>query len=311
MMTIEGGKAAGIAKWAWQDPAGRVEQAISEVRELANTVTDPAALAEIQDAGTMLSRLASSVRRQPPPEPEPTIGDQLGLAAQVDSIFAQILLAHEPAWVHEKRGAHGEWARSGLAGVGARAAQAQVQSRTKTERAAKMAEARQQRLIQAEVARQVAAAKPSMTMQSRALTEIDEQTADKQLKAMPLLPGEDIKTHMNPLPGESRRENLLHEQLLHQRVAPYAETKAAQVLDAAKQHVAAKLAEAKQVAAHEEDVKSRHDALLKLATEGGVAIGGAVLAYIETRLGVPDLLALASSAGAMLVQILIEWRKRL
>ena len=201
------------------------------------------------------------------------------------------------------------------------------------ERARRMANARQQRLVAAEVKRQMAQAPappaaPSMKAapftpsagnkaasvaeQARnAIGDITPEEAAKQLKAIPLLPGEDPKTHMNPLPGESPRENLLHEQLLHQRMVPFAEAKAAEVLDKAKKHVASSLAEAKAVAAREEDEKSKKDALMKLATEGGVAIGGAILAYLETRWGVPDILAIASSAGAMLVQIIIEWRKRL
>jgi hypothetical protein len=320
MMTLAGGKAAGIAKWAWSDPEARVHQAIEQVNELAAQTTDPAEQAEIGDTATMLSRLAGTLNRQPV-----TIGAQL---AGDGTIGAQLLdLARTPAWVHEKRGPHGEWERSGLASVGSRV----VQSRTRTDQVRKMADARQQRLIAAEVKRQMAQAqiaKPSsmtdgaapsggnmaaqIAAQARAaVPEISQEEVTRQLKAMPLLPGEDMKTHLNPLPGESPRENLIHEQLLHQRVIPTLESKAAQVMDQAKAHVATKLAEAKKLADEEEETKSKHDALLKLATESGVAIGGGILAYIETRIGVPDLLAIASSAGAMLVQILIEWRKRL
>ena len=319
MMTLAGGKAAGIARWAWSDPAARVQQAIEQVSELATQTTDPDELAEIGDTATMLSRLAGTLR----PEPVQTIGAQLAVDG---TQFATLIdLARSPAWMHERRGPHGEWIGGGGGGSVPRA------QASRMHRAA--AQARQQRLVAAEVKRQMAQAQappaaPSMeatpfspssgnkaadiASQARsALLDISPEEAQRQLKAIPLLPGEDPKVHMNPLPGESPRENLLHEQLYHQRVAPLAEAKAAEVLDKAKKHVAASLAEAKQVAAREEDEKSKKDALLKLATEGGVAIGGAILAYLETRWGVPDILAIASSAGAMLVQIIIEWRKRL
>ena len=59
-MTPGGQQARNIAEWAWQDPAGRVQQAIEQVRELASSA-EGRELAEIQDSGTMLSRLASSL----------------------------------------------------------------------------------------------------------------------------------------------------------------------------------------------------------------------------------------------------------
>lgn len=316
MMTLAGGKAAGIARWAWSDPAARVQKAIEQVNELATQTTDPDELAEIGDTATMLSRLAGTLH---PPEPE-TIGAQLAVEG---TMYAQLIeLGRSPAWMHERRGPHGEWERGAGGSPGAPRA-----PRMQSERARKLASARQQRLIAAEVKRQ--AARPPATMSSLApasggnkaagvaaaarssLGDISPEEAARQLKAIPLLPGEDPATHMNPLPGESPRENLLHEQLFHQRVAPLTEAKAAETLDAAKQHVAQKLVEAKAIADSEEDAKSKHDALLKAATESGIAVGGAILAYVETRLGVPDLLAIASSAGAILVQIIIEWYKRL
>lgn len=50
-----------ILKWAWEDPANRVSDAQDRVNELARAETDPQVLAEIQDAGVMLSRLAGTL----------------------------------------------------------------------------------------------------------------------------------------------------------------------------------------------------------------------------------------------------------
>jgi hypothetical protein len=92
--TAAGAQARSIMRWAWQDPQERAVGALEQVHELAAAATDPQALAEIQDAGTMLSRLVSSVN--PPAASENaltarllssqmsgpvTIGEQLDLAA--------------------------------------------------------------------------------------------------------------------------------------------------------------------------------------------------------------------------------------
>lgn len=69
-MTPEGRKASEITDWAWQDPRARIPEARRQLGALAEHATGPA-LAEIQDAGTMLARLAGSLA------PAGTIGEQL------------------------------------------------------------------------------------------------------------------------------------------------------------------------------------------------------------------------------------------
>jgi hypothetical protein len=66
MKTTGGQQAERIAKWAWDDPAARVADAIARVNELARSSQDPAELTEIQDQGTYLSRLAGSLDVQLP-----------------------------------------------------------------------------------------------------------------------------------------------------------------------------------------------------------------------------------------------------
>lgn len=60
-MTPEGQEADRIRKWAWEAPAIRVQDAISQIDDIARRAgLSPQALREVQDAGTMLSRLAGT-----------------------------------------------------------------------------------------------------------------------------------------------------------------------------------------------------------------------------------------------------------
>lgn len=61
-MTADGAQARSIMRWAWQDPAGRAVGALERVNELAAAAQPGSqALLEIQDAGTMLSRLVGTL----------------------------------------------------------------------------------------------------------------------------------------------------------------------------------------------------------------------------------------------------------
>ena len=61
-LTPEGAEAYRILRWAQEDPAGRKADAHRQVNDLARPLlgdtAQAQALAEVQDAGTMLSRLA-------------------------------------------------------------------------------------------------------------------------------------------------------------------------------------------------------------------------------------------------------------
>ncbi len=61
-LTADGTEAWRILRWAQEDPAGRVAEAQRQVNDLARPLlgqpSQAQALAEVQDAGTMLSRLA-------------------------------------------------------------------------------------------------------------------------------------------------------------------------------------------------------------------------------------------------------------
>ena len=64
-MTMITAQVSGITRRAFSDHS-LIPQAQAELTGLARQTTDPAELAEIQDAGTMLSRLAGSLVQNKP-----------------------------------------------------------------------------------------------------------------------------------------------------------------------------------------------------------------------------------------------------
>lgn len=62
MATTPGQQAYKILDWAYEDPQARAAEAVRKVNDLARTA-DGAALREVQDAGTMLSRLAGTLTK--------------------------------------------------------------------------------------------------------------------------------------------------------------------------------------------------------------------------------------------------------
>jgi hypothetical protein len=91
--TLQGRQAYGVLTWVYEDPEARAAEGRTRVAELARQATG-AALREIQDVGTILSRLAGAVQ----------------FAGIADQVFD---LSRPPTWVNEKRNTHGEWTRGG------------------------------------------------------------------------------------------------------------------------------------------------------------------------------------------------------
>ena len=58
--TQPGQQAYQIRAWVYEDPAARADEGLQRIDALARSTEDPAALNEIIDVGTMLSRLADS-----------------------------------------------------------------------------------------------------------------------------------------------------------------------------------------------------------------------------------------------------------
>ena len=68
---------------------------------------------------------------------------------------------------------------------------------------------------------------------------------------------------------------------------------------------------ASQHVAEMQERKESQRARMKLAVEASVIVAGAVLAGVEAVFAVPALVVIASAIGPALVQVLIEWVKRL
>lgn len=81
-LTPEGTEAYRVLRWAQADPVNRAADAQRQVNDLARPLlgdsSHAAALAEVQDAGTMLGRLADSLA----PSADTGITGQAGIAEQ-------------------------------------------------------------------------------------------------------------------------------------------------------------------------------------------------------------------------------------
>lgn len=130
-MTAAGAEARSIARWAWQDPQERALDGLEQVNELAARAENEQDLAEIRDAGQMLSRLASAVNGGSRPQPgisaqlasPMTISEQIELAAIHGHhikgtaytfrhgwipVIGQQLVDKYPQWLMDQRkGTHG------------------------------------------------------------------------------------------------------------------------------------------------------------------------------------------------------------
>lgn len=281
-MTPLGQQALAVAKWAWEDPPGRVQTAIEQVRGMASAATGDE-LTEIQDAGTMLHRLAGTLDTEPV-DGQDTILQQLA----GDTLVSQLVDLARDAWRNERRGPHGEWVGGGGGG------------------ASKSRAARIKRLQQAN-ARQASAAPATSDDHLRQL--IREEIARATANA-PAVPAEnkaaEVAFQVSGRATETPREKLIHEQLIRSQVEPLAESKAAAVLEQAKQTVAEKMA-----AAHaEHETEEGRKRAKKLVIESGVAVLGAILAYVETKLGLPELAAILTNAAPFLIQPIVEFLKK-
>lgn len=293
-MTPRGQQALSIAQWAWEDPAGRVQTAIQQVRGLASTATGDE-LAEIQDAGTMLHRLAGTLDTGPV-NGEDTILQQLA----GDTIVSQLVeLAHNAAWMHERRGPGGKWIGGGSPGsqAGYRPPQEPVTSRSRQARIKRMQEAQMRRIAREEA--QKAAQAEAEKIPAAIAAKIPADIAPENKAA-------EVAFQVSGKVQPTRREQLIHQQLIATQVEPLAENKAKAAVAEAQKIVADKLAEAN---AQHQTVEGQRRAK-RLAIEAGGAVAGFIAAYIESRLGVPDLIALLTSALPFIIQPIVEFIKK-
>lgn len=272
-MTPAGQQAMTIARWAWDDPAGRVQTAIEQVRGMASTA-DGQELREIQDAGTMLHRLAGTLNEA---DTEPVAGEDTILQQLAgDTITSQLVDLANEAWRTEKRGRGGKWT-SGPAGA--------IERTAKGAERIKRIQARQQRDTAS-----ASAAKPGANKAEAVLHEVKGQSPEtRQLLA-------DLK----PLIDQEVAKALAANTVVPQHV-----------MSAAEKAVDIKLAEARTLEAKHEATHEARKAKLKLATEASLAVTGGLLAYLAAKMGAPDIAAIAATVGPFLIQTIIEFFKRL
>jgi hypothetical protein len=289
-MTPDGQRALSIAKWAWEDPAGRVASALSQVREMAIAATG-AELREIQDAGVMLSRLAGTLDTGPVVGEGTLLGQLAG-----DTITSQLIDLANEAWRTERRGKGGKWVGPGGA-VG-----------TEAKRAARL---RRIQAAQSRHASSTGSLGAGSDVSDEHLRQLIQQELAKQIKVpadiAPENKAAEVAYQVSGKVQPTRREQLIHQQLIATQVAPLAESKAQQAVAQAQQLVSQKLEEAKR----EEDTWAGRKAKMKLATEAGLAVTGGALAYLAVKSGAPEILPIIATVGPFLIQTIIEFFKKL
>jgi hypothetical protein len=298
MMTPAGAEALRIARWAWEDPAGRVQIAIEQVRGMASAA-DGQDLREIQDAGTMLSRLAGTLDTEPVTGDDTLIGQLAG-----DTIVSQLVELANEAWMHERRGKGGKWVSAG----------------GEIERTAKGA-ARIKRI-------QAAQARHAPAPSTGKLGGGSETSADDHLRQ---LIREEIAKAASGVPADiapenkaaevafqvggkvvpTKREQMIHQQLIASKIEPLAASKAAAAVAEAKKVVEQKLEESQKLAAEKEQTHEVRKARLKLAVEASLAVTGGILATLAAKAGAPEAVTIFATVGPFLIQTIIEWYKKL
>lgn len=298
-MTPIGQQALALAQWAWEDPAGRVQTAIEQVRGMASTA-EGQELREIQDVGVSLSRLAGTLDTEPVVGEDTLIGQLAG-----DTMTGQLIEMAHDSWVHERRGPGGKWIGSGGAATavrpgsraGYRPPQEPVTSRSRQARIKRMQEAQMRRIAREEAVKATQEEEQRIPAAIAAKIPADIAPENKAAEVAFQVSGKAVPT---------KREQLIHQQLIQTQIDPLVQNKAQAAVAEAQKLVADKLAAAH--AAHEtEEGRKRAK---KLAIEAGGAVAGFIAAYIESRFGVPDLIALLTSALPFIIQPIVEFIKK-
>jgi cell division septum initiation protein DivIVA len=202
------------------------------------------------------------------------------LATQMADVV-ELAKRHSTAWMHERRGSHGEWETDGTGAIShAMSAKAMRASR------------RQHPIA---TPRSAAAAAPAV--------------------AAPLKPDNTAAApaFLHHVKASEQEHDQLKAQLEAHSAAILAQTEAK--MDKMKaEHMATLLQTVKDNNARlaaEGEKTEKHAANQKLAIEGSVATASVIAGIIEAKLGVPDLVAIASTMVGPAVQILFEWKNRL
>jgi hypothetical protein len=335
--TATGVQAYSIREWAWQDPAGRVEEAIERVTDLARDATGPA-LNECEDVTQMLTRLAGTVGIDPvaalvlPPATPPV--QMAGTISSQVFDFASYHGQHVKGTPYTWR--HG-WIP--LSGVSRLVSQSRADIGNLSRKIHSMIHGKEGKhaALKAKMQAPAAPAKPSIQPQAnmvdaltpRASSISGQVSAGNNAFAAARAAATGVtlpSTAGDKITADPARIKQFHDAMDalapattdEQRIARAEAAVAAAMIDSKHDKQLNKML-AKVTAANEgltghiEDVEKEEakDARKKLAVEGSVALGGAVLAAIEAKMGVPDLVAIATALGPMAVQLLVEFKNRL
>lgn len=328
-MTLAGSKAAGIARWAWQDPQARAVQALSAVHELATQAASRDELAEIQDAGTMLSKLAGTLHPEPAlTAPADLITYQLAapdlISVQMagsEGIIGQVLdlAGWHDAWRTERRGSHGEWSGGGVGGAD-RAVMARItrQNRVEADRKSRLQAAEQ------------ALAEQQKTQAMDVSSPIGPPSSVNKAAGIAAQARAALPTYVNPA------SDAIHKKLAEQAAAAADKAAAAQgradaAMTAGEKALAAaqtkadeaiaklqaqqKVDEAAQAA--KDAAQEAHQAKVRLALHiASISIGGIIAGLVTAMsagLSLPIAAAIGAGAGISgnVIQELIDWAKKL
>jgi hypothetical protein len=214
-----------------------------------------------------------------------TVTSEIHQLANEDQAAIELARGWGDAWRHEARGPHGQFVSSG---GGPRTPAGMTAARRRAARSAM-------------VRRGSAGRAPTFRPQPHSLRATTGAPASAQAAG-----------GVAPAPGSP-----LHPEVEH-RVRQIAQELDTGVQQAASKDAAAKAAAAARQARQaltdfqaKADAETKHDARLKFATEAGVAVAGAVVTWIETKTGAPDIALILSGPAVLFVQLIIEWIKKL
>ena len=109
----------------------------------------------------------------------------------------------------------------------------------------------------------------------------------------------------------TRREQMIHDELIKSKIEPAIASKAAAAVAQAQEIVDKKLAEAQKLAAEKAETHEVRKARLKLAVEASLAVTGGILATLAAKAGAPEAVTIFATVGPFLMQTIIEWYKKL
>ena len=292
-MTPEGQRALDLAQWAWADPRGRVQQALDEVSAMAATATGQA-LNEIQDAGTMLTRLAGTLDSE-------TITQQLSY----ETISAQVVeLGRSTAWMHEAR-EHGRFTSSGA-----------VAHEMLKQQSAHASRIRRMQALQARAHAPAAPAVAKPRSLDSAASAVVDHMAPNKAEAVSASARQAAQTAVIPkladlmkVPPEKFGPVEAHQLVqaqYEQELHPQHAIHLPDILKKADEHIQQKMADFKKEYDSADSDEMRRAAQRKMIVEGSVLLAGVALAAVIAVVGAPVWAVITATFGPIWTAIGLE-----